>query len=69
MADRPSTFGGTWTRPRQDGVGRSAGELRDRASYDQSPATGMSCLLALAVSGVLWALIISGLIAAAGVIA
>jgi hypothetical protein len=29
----------------------------------------MSCLLALAVSGVLWALIISGLIAAAGVIA
>ena len=70
MSDRPSTFGGTWTRPRQDGVGRSAGELRDRASYDQSPASaGMSCLLAVAVSGVLWALIISGLIAAAGAIA
>lgn len=69
MSDRPSTFPGTWTRPRQDGVGRSQRELQDRASFDQAPAAGMSCLLALAVSGVLWALIISGLIAAAGVIA
>jgi hypothetical protein len=63
------TFGGTWTRPQQDGRGRSQRELQDRASFDQAPAAGMSCLLALAVSGVLWALIISGLIAAAGVIA
>jgi hypothetical protein len=64
-----STFGGTWTRPDNSGIGRTKRELQDRASFDQAPAAGMSCLLALAVSGVLWALIISGLIAAAGVIA
>jgi hypothetical protein len=69
VSDR-STFGGTWTRPGNSGVGRNQRELQDRASFDQAPAAaGMSCLLALAVSGVLWALFISGLIAAAGVIA
>ncbi|MFE2930664.1 hypothetical protein [Streptomyces sp. NPDC059278] len=49
MSDRPSTFGGTWTRPRQDGIGRSQRELQDRASFDQGPAAGASCLLILAL--------------------
>ncbi|MFB6813065.1 hypothetical protein ACFCV8_00760 [Streptomyces sp. NPDC056347] len=49
MSDRPSTFAGTWTRPRQDGIGRSQRELQDRASFDQAPAAGASCLLILSL--------------------
>ncbi|WP_326768592.1 hypothetical protein OG978_32375 [Streptomyces sp. NBC_01591] len=56
MSDRPSTFGGTWTRydrsgmvrSRRSDVGRSAREVQDRASYDHGPAAGASCLLILA---------------------
>lgn len=53
MSDR-STFGGTWTRPTQSGVGRSQRELQDRASFDQAPGAGCSCLLALPVGLAMW---------------
>ncbi|MFF2405759.1 hypothetical protein [Streptomyces sp. NPDC058092] len=43
------TFGGLHTRPDHSGVGRSQRELRDRASFDQAPAAGASCLLILAL--------------------
>ncbi|WP_329592186.1 hypothetical protein OG195_27450 [Streptomyces sp. NBC_01362] len=49
MAARPSTFAGTWTRPQQDGIGRSRREVQDRASFDAAPAAGASCLLILAL--------------------
>ncbi|MET7560600.1 hypothetical protein ABZS95_10385 [Streptomyces sp. NPDC005479] len=61
MGNRPSAFAGKWTRPDHSGMGRSARELQDRASYDCAPAAGMGCLLALVVSLGLWA----GLITAA----
>lgn len=67
MADRPSTFAGTWTRPPTTGTGRSQRELQDRASYDQAPAAGASCLLILALptaaTAILAALHTTGVIA------
>ncbi len=73
MSDRPSTFGGTWTRPQQDGRGRNLTELRDRASYDQAPAAGASCAIAapiaLALSGGLWWALYEGGSALIGAIA
>jgi len=58
VADRESTFAGTWRRDPNPSTGRSPRELQDRASYDQAPAQGMSCAvtapIALAVSGGLW---------------
>lgn len=73
MARRDSTFAGTWTRPQSDGVGRSARELQDRASYDHAPAQGISCAItapiALAVSGGLWWGLIEGGRALIGAIA
>ncbi|MCX0246446.1 hypothetical protein [Streptomyces drozdowiczii] len=58
MADRESTFAGTWRRPPADGNGRSLRELQDRASFDQAPAQGVSCAItapiALAAAGGLW---------------
>ncbi|MFB7845467.1 hypothetical protein ACFC34_00325 [Streptomyces sp. NPDC056053] len=47
MSDRPSTFGGTWTRDTRPTTGRSMRELQDRASFDASPAAGASCALVL----------------------
>lgn len=73
MSDRPSTFGGTWTRPQHDGRGRSMRELQDRASFDQAPAAGMSCAvtapIALALSGGMWWALYEGGRALIGVIA
>ncbi|MGY4903281.1 hypothetical protein [Streptomyces sp. 900116325] len=68
MGDRPSTFGGTWTRPRQDGIGHSQRELQDRASFDQAPAAGASCLIVLALP-VIGLAILAALLNTAGVIA
>lgn len=73
MADRPSTFGGTWTRPQNDGRGRSMRELQDRASFDQAPAQGMSCAItapiALALTGGMWWALYEGGAALIGAIA
>lgn len=73
MADRESTFAGTWTRPQSDGVGRSAGELQKRAGYDHAPAQGVSCAvtapIALAISGGLWWGLYEGATALIGAIA
>lgn len=59
MADRPSTFAGTWRRDPNPSIGRSLRELQDRASFEQAPATtSVSCAviapIALAISGGLW---------------
>ena len=69
MSDRLSTFGGTWTRPQQDGSGRSLRELQDRASYDQASAAGASCLLAVVASLGLSAAAIAAFLHTTGVIA
>lgn len=73
MANRDSTFAGTWTRPQSDGVGRSARDLQDRASFDQAPAAGVSCAItapiALAATGGLWWALIEGGRALIGAIA
>jgi hypothetical protein len=69
MGDRPSTFAGTWSRPPQDGMGHSQRELQDRASYDQGPAAGCSCLLALPVSLAMWWGLYEGATALIGAIA
>lgn len=69
MADRDSTFAGTWTRPQQDGRGRSLRELQDRASYDCAPAAGASCLLALIAPLGLWAALIAAILHTTGVTA
>lgn len=73
MADRESTFAGTWRRPQSNGVGRSLREVQDRASYDQAPAQGMSCAItapiALAAAGGLWWGLIEGGHALIGAIA
>ncbi|MFJ6615422.1 hypothetical protein ACIQPT_34675 [Streptomyces sp. NPDC091289] len=67
MAD---TFGGPHRRPRADGVGHSQRELGERASFDQAPRAGVSCLLiALPISLALWAGLIAGANALYGVIA
>ncbi|MES9587786.1 hypothetical protein ABWK57_02630 [Streptomyces sp. NPDC094045] len=68
MSDRPSTFVGTWTRPSADGMARSALEVRNRASYDQAPAAGASCLLILALP-LLGLALLAALISTTGVIA
>ncbi|MEV6102668.1 hypothetical protein [Nocardia sp. NPDC051981] len=49
MSNRPSTFGGTWTRDTRPTTGRSMRELQDRASFDHGPAAGASCALILAL--------------------
>ncbi|MGW3164785.1 hypothetical protein ACWC9Q_18315 [Streptomyces sp. NPDC001142] len=67
MSNRPSTFGGTWTRPDQSGIGRSQRELQDQASFDHGPAAGASCLLILAVP--LGLAVLAALISTTGVIA
>ncbi|WP_328902328.1 hypothetical protein OHR86_22575 [Streptomyces sp. NBC_00441] len=58
MADRESTFAGTWRRDPNPTTGRSLRELQDRASFDQAPAQGVSCAItapiALVISGGLW---------------
>lgn len=73
MADRESTFAGTWRRPDPSGTGRSLRELQDRASFDQAPAAGVSCAItapiALAVSGGLWWGLYEGATALIGAIA
>lgn len=73
MADRPSTFGGTWTRPKQDGRGHTLDELRDRASFDQDPPAGMSCAITapivLALAGGMWWALYEGGAALIGAIA
>lgn len=69
MSNRPSTFGGTWSRPRHDNTGHNLTELRDRASFDQAPPAGASCLLAITVSLGMWAAIIAALLHTTGVIA
>lgn len=73
MADRDSTFAGTWRRPRQDGMGRSAREVADRRSFDQEPAAGMSCAITapiiLAAAGGLWWGLYEGTTALIGAIA
>ncbi|MEU2135335.1 hypothetical protein [Streptomyces sp. NPDC018352] len=68
MSDRDSTFAGTWTRPDHSCTGRSQRELQDRASYDQAPAAGASCLLALflPIAGLA---LIAALLSTTGVIA
>ena len=43
-----TTFGGLWTSPRADGRGHTQQELADRASYDQAPPAGVSCMTATA---------------------
>ncbi|MFJ6566272.1 hypothetical protein ACIQNU_02540 [Streptomyces sp. NPDC091292] len=53
----PDTFGGTWNRPRQDGTGRSARDLQDRASYDNQPQSGCGAVLLLLVAVVIGAVI------------
>ncbi|MFJ8855152.1 hypothetical protein [Streptomyces sp. NPDC102437] len=68
MSDRPSTFGGTWTRAQQDGIGRSRREVQDRASFDHAPAAGASCLLILALP-LLGLAVLAALISTTGVIA
>lgn len=57
MTDRPSTFGGTWTRDTRPTTGRSMRDLQDRAAFDQGPAAGASCalILALPLAGLLLA--------------
>lgn len=73
MADRDSTFAGTWRRPRNDGVGHSLREIQDRHSFDQEPASGMSCAITapiiLAISGGLWWGLYEGTTALIGAIA
>ncbi|MEU9760240.1 hypothetical protein AB0D98_10830 [Streptomyces sp. NPDC047987] len=68
MSNHPSTFGGTWTRPDQSGIGRSQRDLQDRASFDHGPAAGASCalILALPLAGLA---ILAALISTNGVIA
>lgn len=61
MADRPSTFAGTWRRDPNPTTGQSADELSKRASFDQAPAQGASCAITLPIalaasSGMWWAL-------------
>ncbi|MFF4661998.1 hypothetical protein [Streptomyces sp. NPDC001282] len=68
MSDRPSTFGGTWTRPAASGMGRSQRELQDRASFDQGPAAGASCALILALP-LVGLVLVAALLHATGVIA
>lgn len=68
MSDRPSTFGGTWTRDTRPTTGRSMRELQDRASYDQGPAAGASCLLILALP-LLGLAVLAALLNSTGVIA
>ncbi|MFE7626055.1 hypothetical protein [Streptomyces sp. NPDC057509] len=73
MADRESTFAGTWRRDTRPTTGRSLRELQDRASFDQAPAQGMSCAItapiALAAAGGLWWGLIEGGHALIGAIA
>ncbi|WP_406735385.1 hypothetical protein OG508_28245 [Streptomyces sp. NBC_01108] len=61
------TFGGLHTRPDNSGIGRNQRELRDRASFDQAPAAGASCLLILALP--LLALAVIAALTTTGVIA
>ncbi|MEE1774491.1 hypothetical protein PUR34_41550 [Streptomyces sp. JV185] len=68
MSNRPSTFGGTWTRDTRPTTGRSMRELQDRASYDQAPAAGASCLLILALP-LLGLVLVAALLHATGVTA
>ncbi|MFE7105589.1 hypothetical protein ACFU98_10815 [Streptomyces sp. NPDC057575] len=68
MSDRPSTFGGTWTRDTRPTTGRSMRDLQDRASYDHGPAAGASCLLVLALP-LLGLAVLAALISTTGVIA
>jgi hypothetical protein len=55
--DRSFSDSGTWTRPRNDGRGRTQRELQNRASFDQHEPEGCGgiflilALLALAVLG------------------
>lgn len=67
MSER-STFGGTWTRPTRSGIGHSQRELQDRASFDQAPTAGASCLIVLALP-VIGLVILAALLNTAGVIA
>ncbi|HCA87545.1 MAG TPA: hypothetical protein DEQ61_20000 [Streptomyces sp.] len=62
-----STFGGVWTSPQADGRGHTARELADRASYDQAPPAGISCMtatdvLALALVGIALSTLIGALL-------
>lgn len=68
MSDRPSTFGGTWTRDTRPTTGRSMRELQDRASFDQAPAAGASCLLILALP-IAGLVLVAALLHTTGVIA
>ncbi|WP_327246583.1 hypothetical protein [Streptomyces sp. NBC_01320] len=68
MSQDRGTFGGTWTRPTRSGIGHSQRELQDRASFDQAPAAGVSCLIVLALP-VMGLAILAALLNSAGVIA
>ncbi|MEU1494329.1 hypothetical protein ABZ456_29260 [Streptomyces sp. NPDC005776] len=73
MADRESSFAGTWRRDPNPTTGRSAEELRIRASFDQAPAEGVSCAITLpiaaAISGGMWWALYEGTSALIGAIA
>ena len=45
-----STFAGTHHRPRRPERGHSQQELRDRASFDNEPATGCGAMFLLLVT-------------------
>ncbi|MFF7561921.1 hypothetical protein ACFZB4_18360 [Streptomyces pseudovenezuelae] len=43
------TFGGVWTKPRDDGRGHSQRELQDRASFDNQKSEGCGSLFLLSI--------------------
>lgn len=59
-----STFGGVWTSPQADGRGHTQQELADRASYDQAPPAGISCMTAavLVAAGIALSTLIGALL-------
>ncbi|NEB83936.1 hypothetical protein G3I43_07050 [Streptomyces anulatus] len=64
------TFGGEHRRPDHSGIGHNQRELQDRASFDQAPRAGVSCLLiALPISLAMWAGLLTGAHALIGAIA
>lgn len=62
MTRRNDSFsnGGTWRRPDNDrDRGHGQSELRDYASYDQTPKKARSCAATLLVSLALWVLVLT----------
>jgi hypothetical protein len=57
MADKPGTFGGTWTRHADNGRARDLREARDRASFDsqrQEGCAGVILIAATTLAGLAW---------------